>query len=128
MARTLTPVGGTASWRGPDLEASPEWIVALTPQHVDELTAASVLARIGDLDPTRSRRIRGAMPTLAPVLAGARRELVEGRGFIVLRGFPVDNRDDATIERMYWCLGLGVGIPVPQTVDGLLLDYVRDLG
>jgi hypothetical protein len=29
---------------------------------------------------------------------------------------------------MYWCLGLAVGVPVPQTVDGLLLDHVVDLG
>jgi hypothetical protein len=128
MARTITPVGGPAAWRGPELVDTKDWIVSLTSTQAAELTAAAEFAVVGDLDADRSRVIRAAMPTLGPVLAAARRELIDGRGFVVLRGLPVEGVDPLELERRYWCLGVAMGIPVPQTLDGALLVHVRDQG
>lgn len=68
------------------------------------------------------------LDALAPAAAAARREMVEGRGFVVFRGMPVDELSPAELERAYWVLGLHIGIPVPQNAAGDLLVHVRDQG
>src|SRR6185437_9797884 len=46
------------------------------------------------------------------------RELDRGRGFTLLRGFPVDAHSDAVCEAVWWGLGLHMGRAVPQNTDG----------
>jgi hypothetical protein len=54
--------------------------------------------------------------------------LSQGRGFVLIRGLPVDqlSADDALLA--YWAIGLHLGTPVPQNFQGELLTHVRDTG
>lgn len=52
-----------------------------------------------------------------------RRALRTGRGFVHIRGFPVDDRELAT--RTYQALVAGVGRVIPQNRAGDALHYVR---
>src|SRR5438552_3963059 len=68
------------------------------------------------------------LPTLGPVLRAVLAELLEGRGFIMLRGLPVERW--ASDERAIACMGIGswLGRPRSQNAKGHLLGHVKDLG
>lgn len=52
--------------------------------------------------------------------------LVDGPGFVRLRGFPVDDLTEAEIERGYLGLGALLGQPVGQDRDGNVITHIRD--
>jgi len=54
------------------------------------------------------------------------RVLRDGRGFAIVRGFPVDTLDRPAVEIMFWRLGLELGRPVSQSVMGERLGHVID--
>lgn len=56
------------------------------------------------------------------------RELDDGRGFILVRGFPCGDYSDDEAAFAYWLIGLHMGRPVPQNRKGEVLGHVRDDG
>jgi hypothetical protein len=68
------------------------------------------------------------LPTLKARVANWMSELDRGRGFILIRGFPVAAHDEAVCAEVYWGLGLHMGRAVSQNTDGDLLGHVRDTG
>ena len=69
-----------------------------------------------------------AFDALAPAIAAWREALARGRGFVLVRGLPVERMivDDAVAA--YWALGLHLGSPVSQNFQGELLTDIRDTG
>ena len=55
-------------------------------------------------------------------------DVVNGRGFALLRGVPVDGLDEPALERLYWGLGAHLGIGITQNDAGDLLVHVKDQG
>lgn len=105
------PVTGPAVWTGEEMSARRnEWCVELTTEHVDELLGGKGLT------------------TLSPLLVALVDELVSGRGFVLIRGVPVDGLTEEELERIYWRIGLQLGTPIPQNDAGDLLVHVRDEG
>ena len=47
------------------------------------------------------------MPLLGPKLQDIQREVVHGRGFVLIRGLPVTEFDRETVARMYYGIGRG---------------------
>jgi hypothetical protein len=66
------------------------------------------------------------LPTIEPELARRAVDLREGRGFVLIRGFPVEQLDAAEVETAYVGFGLHLGTPVSQNAAGDLLGHVRD--
>jgi Taurine catabolism dioxygenase TauD, TfdA family len=123
------PIGGPAAWRGPEMAArSEEWLHRLTEEELDEI-AASVRAH------REAGRAMGAispeffpLPRLAPVLERVKRDLLEGRGFAVLRGLPVERLSAEESAIAYLGIGSHLGSFRSQNAKGHLLGHVRDLG
>jgi hypothetical protein len=122
------PITGPSAWRGADLARSDEWIRVFTPAEIRELEAAAESARRRGRDLVEIGRDDFPLPTLAPVLAGLRRELLHGRGFVLLRGLPVDRSTIAEAATIYWGLGTHLGVALSQNARGHVLGHVRDLG
>jgi hypothetical protein len=121
-----TRVTGPAVWWGAEQRTRTDWCVQLDERHVAELLAA-VAAVTGQ--PHASLGIDAfALPTLGPVLARCLDELVDGRGFVLLRGVPIDRLDDEQLALAHWGLGQHLGVPIPQNDAGDLLVHVRDQG
>ena len=55
-------------------------------------------------------------------------ELETGAGFILLRGVPIEDLDDAAIDILYFGLGLHMGVPVRQNPAGDLIGRVMNVG
>jgi hypothetical protein len=121
------PVGGPAAWIGSDLAGRDVWRETLRPDQADELLAATAAARSAKKSPTDLRASDFPLPTLGPAIARWREELRTGRGFVLVSGIPVDRITDSEAEVACWGLGLHLGMPGAQNVEGDLLGHVTDL-
>jgi hypothetical protein len=74
------------------------------------------------------RREDFPLPTLGPVLDRLRREVVDGRGFMLLRGMPVEGRPIVESATAYWGVGSYFGSARSQNGQGHLLGHIYDLG
>ncbi len=105
-----------------------DWTYRFTPGDLDEIEAAArqVLDRgLGILEITKSAF---PLPSLDAKLAALQRDVVEGRGFVFLKGIPATRLDRLTLAVIYWGIGLRFGDPVSQNAKGHLLGHVKDLG
>lgn len=65
------------------------------------------------------------LPTLGPKLKQFTTEVVEGRGFQIIKGVPVDRYSPAESTTVYWGLGTYWGKIVPQNKKAHLIGHVR---
>jgi len=114
------------TWHGPELAARGGWVHEFTEAEIDELAAAA--DAVMDQDTAQLRADAFDLPRLDPVLARNRAELLDGRGFVVLRGLPVQDWPMARIVRVYWAIASRIGVPIPQNAIGNLLGHVTDVG
>jgi len=122
-------VRGPTVWFGPDMAArEAEWTYVLTAVDIAEIETAlaSVLSR--DLDIASIRRQDFPLPTLGPTLERLRDEVLDGRGFVRMRGMPVGNRPIRESAAAYWGIGTYFGSARSQNARGHLLGHVYDLG
>lgn len=123
-----TPLDGPAAWRGAEMRAREDWIVELSPREIAELEQAAEAAAARGLGVETVGRADFPLPALAARIDGWARELARGRGFLLLRGLPVDRWGDARSALIYWGLGLHLGEPGAQNPAGDLLGHVVDTG
>jgi hypothetical protein len=101
---------------------------AFTTSELSELHRALARVRARALTLPHIGRDDFPLPTLGPRLDGLRHELLHGRGFVLLRGLPMERYalDDAAA--IYWGIGAWFGRPRSQNARGHLLGHVRDVG
>jgi Taurine catabolism dioxygenase TauD, TfdA family len=116
------------AWRGMEIQANTAWIYHLTPSDVDELIAALAVARGSGREMAALTKEDFPLPQLGSKIATWAEELNRGRGFQLLRGFPVREHSKEDCELVYWGIGLHIGTAVSQNTDGDLLGHVRDVG
>lgn len=118
------PVTDHSAWYGVDMEADRSWDYVLEDGHIGELeTALSALKKNG----RTLRDISAAdfpLPKLSKMLASIARDLQSGRGFALLRGFPVEAHDNPELELMYYGLCRHIGMGMTQNSDAGLIHYV----
>jgi hypothetical protein len=123
------PVEGPSAWIGADMRRrEAEWSYRLSPQEVDEIEAAARTVRARGLDLADIRREDFPLPILGSVLDRLRAEVLDGRGFVLLRGMPVEDQPLAESATAYWGVGTYFGSARSQNAKGHLLGHVYDLG
>ena len=55
-------------------------------------------------------------------------KILDGRGFVLLRGLPVNNWPLTLTARVYWGIGSRFGVPISQNRVSNLLGHVKDVG
>jgi Taurine catabolism dioxygenase TauD, TfdA family len=122
-------VEGPSVWFGPDMHRrESEWRYRLSPHEVAEVEAAVRAVWARGLDLAEIRRADFPLPALGQVLDRMRQELIDGRGFVVLRGLPVENWPIEESAAAYWGIGTYFGSARSQNGKGHLLGHVYDLG
>jgi hypothetical protein len=126
-ALPAAPLTGRGAWTGEELVRSDEWREQLTDTQVTELQrAVETAARSGK--PTRDlTAAEFPLSTTRDAIDRWRAELRDGRGFVLIGGFPVDRWTPEEAEIAFWGLGLHLGVPGAQNMEGDLLGHVVDL-
>jgi len=122
------PVQDASAWYGPALHASSAWLQTLHDSEVAEIEAASRTLLERGIDLAQVQPSDFPLPTLAPRVARLLGELLEGRGFVLLRGLPVSRWPRALSAAAFLGLGCHLGPMRPQNSAGHLLGHVRDVG
>jgi len=124
----MQPAIDPAGWSPEDFGAVATWSYRLSARDVGELAdAVASVQRHGiaieavTLDNFRLR-------ALADVLADIKRELTDGRGLVMMQGFPVDHFDRKAVATAYLGLGAHLGQTMSQNAQGHILGHVKDLG
>lgn len=68
------------------------------------------------------------LPTLSILLGSIRGEVLNGKGFILLKGFPVEKWGNHKSAVAYMGLGTYLGYFVSQNGRGHVLGHVKDVG
>src|SRR5688500_38310 len=96
------PVSGPGVWYGRDLQSRTDWIRQFSAAELAELDAAVRAFKTGGTPLAGISPATFPLPALGVTLAGILEEILEGRGFAMLRGFPVERyaREDQAIAYM----------------------------
>jgi hypothetical protein len=128
-APSRKPIEGPSAWIGADMRTrEAEWSYRLSPTEVAEIETSVRTVRARGLDLADIRRDDFPLPTLGPTLERLRAEVLDGRGFVLLRGMPVENRPIEESATAYWGVGTYFGSARSQNAKGHLLGHVYDLG
>ena len=117
---------GPSVWYGPEMAARRDWLYPLDTQEIQEVERAARSWAGRDLSALTPGHF--PLPRLGPRLEAIRREVLEGRGFALLRGLPVEHWPQALSEAAFYGLGTHFGAARRQNAQGHLLGHVRDLG
>lgn len=122
------PVDDPAAWTAQALGQSTAWQYRLTDADRADVHAALEHVHRRGLSIMQVTQADFPLPTLGRQLSEIRRELLEGRGFVLLRGLPVARYSKLDAAIAYWGIGLHIGYPVCQNAKGEMIGHVIDLG
>lgn len=120
--------GGAAAWDAARARADRSWVHELGTEEVHELIAAAKAALDSGKAVGRLEREDFPLPALSGRLAGILDDVVNGRGFALVRGVPVTHLDREEVSVLYWGLGQHLGVPIRQNDAGELIVSVIDEG
>lgn len=113
-------------WKTADVLADTSWEISLDELQRHELvqTARNVLAAGHSVETLTMGQF--PLPSLVDVIERINVDLSAGRGFLLLRGFPVDVMSEEEAAIAYYGLGTHLGTPVRQNSNAELLSHIRD--
>ncbi|HEX2649181.1 MAG TPA: TauD/TfdA family dioxygenase [Burkholderiales bacterium] len=122
------PICGPSAWYGSELAARDDWLRPLSEGELAEIERAVRSFQSSGAPPADISPASFPLPSFGTVLREILAELLEGRGFIMLRGLPVGrySREEQAIA--YMGIGSWLGRPRSQNAKGHLLGHVKDLG
>src|SRR4051794_34147659 len=121
------PVAGPQAWRADSVDEPARWYRSVPAEVVADLRR--IIAQFGsDRSVTELRLQDNDIRRWSEPLAPARRDLGEGRGFVILDGLPMEQLSQHEAVGCYWLVGQLLGQPFEQNVQGTLLYDVRDTG
>jgi hypothetical protein len=121
-------IGGPSAWFGPDIADRADWIETLSPEELAEIESASRRLAQTEIDWQCLRRDGFPLPALQERLPRVLHEVLEGRGFVLMRGLPVERWGRRLSAIAFLGLGLHLGSLRSQNRHGHLLGHVRDTG
>ncbi len=129
MHDELPPVQtGPAVWTGSEMATRRDWTYTWSAAEVAEIESAAVAALESGVDLAMLRACDFPLPGLAARLHRIRAEVLRGRGFVLLRGLPVDRWPLRLSAAAFIGIGAHLGAAVSQNALGHVLGHVRDLG
>lgn len=128
----VAPFEGPSVWTGADLQADQSWRWQWQAAELAEIGAALAHAKGARADYLSVTRETFPLPTVSAKLAGVADALENGRGFVLLQGFPAQQYTDDDRRLIWMGLGHWIGTPVSQDNNGQMMRDIQaqpgDLG
>lgn len=121
-------INDASAWYGPDMVKRTNWIYRLTDADIAEIEQAMQPLVDAEADIAQITKADFVLPTLAPKLADISIEVLDGRGFALMRGLPVERWSIRQSATAYFGIGTHFGNARSQNGKGHVLGHVRDLG
>src|ERR1700730_11764263 len=127
----LTPVHGTpidhpSAWTVADFKTPADYTIELDAAHLRDIEHAIRQIKTAGLGLDDLQREHFEVPSLRPVIDEIRRQIGDGRGFVVVRRLPVEDYSKDEIGMIFWGIGTHLGRGLSQSVLGDRLGHVKD--
>jgi Taurine catabolism dioxygenase TauD, TfdA family len=122
------PITGSSAWYGPELAKQTDWLWQLSDEDNAEIDAAIRHFQATGAPMEAITPETFPLPQLKVKLGRALVEILEGRGFVMVRGFPVQRYDRAAAAIAYLGIGRHFGTLRSSNGKGHLLGHVKDVG
>jgi hypothetical protein len=127
-AARMQPVVDPAGWQPDSLKTVSSWSYRFSDRDISELVTGVAHARRSGTPIAEIGQADFPLSGLAEVLRDVRRELLDGRGVVMMQGFPVEAFDREETAMAYIGLGAYLGQTMSQNKHGHVLGHVKDLG
>jgi Taurine catabolism dioxygenase TauD, TfdA family len=122
-------ITGPTVWNRDDYQTDPsKWVHRFTPSEIAELSAASDSFLANKTPLTGISKTTFTLSSMSGLLFDLRDDLLNGKGFILFKGFPVAEWGLHKSAVAYMGLGTHLGYFVSQNGRGHVLGHVKDLG
>ena len=121
-------IEGPSAWYGPDLTRQAVSLESLSHAEVAEIEEAVERLALESPDIGTIRKDDFPLPSLAPRLQSLLDEVLNGRGFVLLRALPVERWTKRQAAIAFFGIGAHLGNVRSQNARGHLLGHVKDLG
>jgi Taurine catabolism dioxygenase TauD, TfdA family len=121
-------IEGPSAWYGPTMARSNDWIEHLSDAEIIEIDRATAQLAENGIGIPHIRRDNFPLPALSPRLSGILNEVLNGPGFALLRGLPVERWTKREAAIAFFGLGSHLGSARSQNAQGHVLGHVKDLG
>ena len=129
QADTLPPeVRDRAAWYGSELAERMNWIERLSETEIAELENVVQKLEESQVDLASIAANDVQLTTLGPRLQTLLKEVLEGRGFVLIKGLPLERWTKRQAAMALLIVGVHLGQLRMQNAEGHLLGHVRDLG
>ena len=120
---------GRAAWYGPQTTHASDWLMPLSSAEIAEIEAAMLPLAAREADIAAITAADFPLPTLGPRLkARVDDDVLNGIGFVLLRGLPVERWTMRQSATAFFGLGTHFGSARSQNGKGHVLGHVQDLG
>lgn len=120
----LKHIDHPAAWRSADIGGKADFSRALRADEIEGFDA--LLARTAGIAPHEVTRRDFDHPAINRLGAELKREIMDGRGMVILSGITREKYSDLQMERIYFGLGTHLGVAAEQSAWGDKLGYVRE--
>ncbi len=117
-----------AAWYGAEMARRTDWLVQFTEHEIAEIEAATKRLAATARDIVTIRCDEFPVPTLHSRLQALLDEVLNGRGFVLLRGLPIERWTQYEAALAFYGLGTHLGNARSQNAKGHVLGHVKDLG
>lgn len=122
-------IAGPTAWSKTDYASNPErWTHIFSADEVREMSEAADAFIASGTPLTGITKDLFPLPNFSKFLEPLRKELVDGKGFILFKGMPVEQWGNQKSAVAYMGLGTYLGYFVSQNSRGHVLGHVKDLG
>lgn len=129
LAGTLPPeIHDASAWYGANLALSTDWVTHLGEVEIAELESAVHELEESQVELASITANDVQLLTLAPRLQGFLEEVINGRGFILIKGLPMERWTKRQAAMSFLIVGVHLGQLRVQNAEGHLVGHVRDMG
>ncbi|KAL4921518.1 hypothetical protein BDW62DRAFT_198085 [Aspergillus aurantiobrunneus] len=122
-------ISGPTLWKAEDYKDTPQkWTHRFSAEEIAELSATADAFLAAKTPLTGISKSNFPLPKLSALLTTLRKDLLNGKGFILFKGFPVQEWGNHKSAVAYMGLGTYLGYFVSQNSRGHVLGHVKDLG
>ena len=127
-AELMKPIVDPAAWYPDDIEGSDAWVYRMSDAETGDVLDAVAAVENRGLDLKDITRDDFPLPRFSEAVAEIRDELLDGRGFAIIKGLPVEGRSLFQTAAAFWGIGTYMGRAISQNFKGHLLGHVQNLG
>lgn len=117
-----------SAWQGADLANSEDWIQRLSGDEIAEIERAVMELERTQVELTTITAANVPLPTLRVRLDAILDDVLNGRGFVLIKGLPVERWSRQKAAMAFLAIGIHLGNLRMQNAAGHLLGHVKDLG